>query len=91
LTSVGRRGFRRVCLKILLIYSKGDKMPKLKTKSSVKKRFKTSSSGKLIVGNVGKRHGMSKRTNSFIRNSKGTRVLSKSASIIIESMMPYSK
>ncbi len=66
-------------------------MPKLKTKSSVKKRFKTSSSGKLVVGNVGKRHGMSKRTNSFIRKSKGTRVLSKSASIIIESMMPYSK
>jgi large subunit ribosomal protein L35 len=57
----------------------------------VKKRFKTSSSGKLVVGSVGKRHGMSKRTNSFIRNSKGTRVLSKSASIIVESMMPYGK
>jgi ribosomal protein L35 len=42
-------------------------MPKLKTKSSVKKRFKTSSSGKLVVGSVGKRHGMSKRTNSFIQ------------------------
>ena len=66
-------------------------MPKLKTKSSVKKRFKTSSSGKLIVGSVGKRHGMSKRTNSFIRNSKGTRVLSKSASINVEYMMPYGK
>jgi len=63
-------------------------MPKLKTKSSVKKRFKTTSSGKLVVGNVGKRHGMSKRTNSFIRSSK---VLSKSASIIVESMMPYGK
>jgi hypothetical protein len=34
---------------------------------------------------------MSKRTNSFIRSSKGTRVLSKSASIIVESMMPYGK
>jgi large subunit ribosomal protein L35 len=45
-------------------------MPKLKTKSSVKKRFKISSTGKLVVGNVGKRHGMSKRTNSFIRSSK---------------------
>ena len=66
-------------------------MPKLKTKSSVKKRFKTSSSGKLVVGSVGKRHGMSNRTNSFIRNSKGTTVLSKSASIIVESMMPYGK
>ena len=66
-------------------------MPRLKTKSSVKKRFKISSTGKLVVGNVGKRHGMSKRTNSFIRSSKGTRVLSKSASIIVESMMPYGK
>ena len=66
-------------------------MPKLKTKSSVKKRFKTSSSGNLVVGSVGKRLGMSKWTNSFIRNSKGTRVLSKSASIIIDSMMPYRK
>ena len=66
-------------------------MPKLKTKSSVKKRFKISSSGKVLVAHVGKRHGMSKRTNSFIRNSKGTRVLSKSASIIIDSMMPYGK
>ena len=33
-------------------------MPKLKTKSSVKKRFKTSSSGKLVVGNVGKVNAM---------------------------------
>ena len=66
-------------------------MPKLKTKSSVKKRFKTTSSGKLKVGNVGKRHGMSKRSNAFIRNSKGPRVLSKSASLIVESMMPYSR
>ncbi len=64
-------------------------MPKLKTKSSVKKRFKISSSGKIQVAHVGKRHGMSKRTNSFIRNSKGTRVLSQSASVIVKSMMPY--
>ena len=54
-------------------------MPKLKTKSSVKKRFKISSSGKVLVAHVGKRHGMSKRTNSFIRSSKGTRVLSEAA------------
>ena len=66
-------------------------MPKLKTKSSVKKRFKITSSGKLVVGNVGKGHGMSRLTNSFIRNSKGTRVLSKSAAIIVDSMMPYGK
>jgi large subunit ribosomal protein L35 len=64
-------------------------MPKLKTKSSAKKRFKISSSGKVVVAHVGKRHGMSKRSNSFIRNSKGMRVLSESASGIVKSMMPY--
>ncbi len=66
-------------------------MPKLKTKSSVKKRFKISSSGKVLVAHVGKRHGMSKRTNSFIRNTKGTRILSEAASGIVKSMMPYGK
>jgi large subunit ribosomal protein L35 len=66
-------------------------MPKLKTKSSAKKRFKISSSGKVLVSHVGKRHGMSKRTNSFIRNSKGMRVLSEASSGIVKSMMPYGK
>ena len=66
-------------------------MPKLKTKSSVKKRFKITASGKVLVPHVGKRHGMSKRTNSFIRSSKGTRVLSESASGIVKAMMPYGK
>ena len=66
-------------------------MPKLKTKSSVKKRFKISSSGKVLISHVGKRHGMSKRSNSFIWSTKGTRVLSESASGIVKSMMPYGK
>ena len=37
-------------------------MPKLKTKSSVKKRFKVTGSGKIIRAHAGKRHGMIKRT-----------------------------
>ena len=39
-------------------------MPKLKTKSSAKKRFKISARGKVITAQAGKRHGMIKRTNS---------------------------
>ena len=39
-------------------------MPKLKTKSSAKKRFKISARGKVIMAQAGKRHGMIKRTNS---------------------------
>ena len=52
-------------------------MPKLKTKSSAKKRFKISARGKVIMPQAGKRHGMIKRTNSQIRKQRGTTVMSK--------------
>ena len=42
-------------------------MPKLKTKSSAKKRFKITARGKVVMAQAGKRHGMIKRTNSQIR------------------------
>ena len=37
-------------------------MPKLKTKSGAKKRFKLTASGKVTRAQAGKRHGMIKRT-----------------------------
>ena len=64
-------------------------MPKLKTKSSAKKRFKVSARGKVITAQAGKRHGMIKRTNSQIRKQRGTTVMSKQASKIVKSYMPY--
>ena len=64
-------------------------MPKLKTKSSAKKRFKITSRGKVIMGQAGKRHGMIKRTNSQIRKQRGTAVKSKQDSKIVKSYMPY--
>ena len=53
-------------------------MPKLKTKSGAKKRFKISGTGKVMYAQKGKRHGMIKRTNKQIRNLRGTAVLFKS-------------
>jgi large subunit ribosomal protein L35 len=50
-------------------------MPKLKTKSGAKKRFKITGSGKVVSAQSGKRHGMIKRTTKQIRNLRGTRVL----------------
>lgn len=47
-------------------------MPKLKNKSSAKKRFSFTGSGKLRRQYAGKRHGMIKRTQKFIRNTRGT-------------------
>ena len=66
-------------------------MPKMKTKSSCKKRFKVSANGKIITAQAGKRHGMIKRTNKFIRNARGTTTLSKADEQIIKPMMPYSR
>ena len=65
-------------------------MPKLKTKSSAKKRFKISARGKVIMAQAGKRHGMIKRTNSQIRKLRGTTILSKQDAKIIKSYMPNS-
>jgi large subunit ribosomal protein L35 len=52
-------------------------MPKLKTKSGAKKRFKISGTGKVIMAQAGKRHGMIKRSNKQIRNQRGTTVMFK--------------
>jgi large subunit ribosomal protein L35 len=53
------------------------KMPKLKTKSGAKKRFKVTATGKVMAAQRGKRHGMIKRTKKQIRQLRGTRVLFK--------------
>ena len=52
-------------------------MPKMKTKSGAKKRFKITGSGKVMSAQQGKRHGMIKRTTKQIRQLRGTRVLFK--------------
>ena len=65
-------------------------MPKLKTKSSAKKRFKLTAKGKVKMAQAGKRHGILKRTNSQIRKQRGTTIMSKQDSKIVKSYMPYS-
>jgi large subunit ribosomal protein L35 len=66
-------------------------MPKMKTKSSAKKRFKVTGTGKVVAAQAGKRHGMIKRTNKFIRTARGTTVLSEPDQKIVKSYMPYDR
>ena len=66
-------------------------MPKMKTKSSAKKRFKVTATGKVVGGQAGKRHGMIKRTNKFIRTARGTQVLSEPDQKIVKTYMPYDR
>lgn len=64
-------------------------MPKLKTKSSAKKRFSFTATGKVKATQSGKRHGMSKRVKRQIRDQRGTTILNPSDSRIVEGFMPY--
>lgn len=50
-------------------------MPKMKTHSGAKKRFKLTASGKVKAGQAGKQHGMRRRTKAQLRNQRGTEVL----------------
>ena len=65
-------------------------MPKLKTKSSAKKRSKITARDKVIMPQANKRHGMIKRSNSQIRKLRGTTAMSKQDGKIVKSYMPYS-
>jgi large subunit ribosomal protein L35 len=64
-------------------------MPKMKTKSGVKKRFKLTASGLVRGQQAGKRHGMIKRTNKFLRNARGTTILAEPDAKIVKKFMPY--
>ena len=50
-------------------------MPKLKTKSGVKKRFKLTATGKIKHGVAGKRHRLISHNAKYIRQNRGTTVL----------------
>ncbi len=64
-------------------------MPKMKTKSGVKKRFSLTASGKVRRNQSGKQHGMIKRTNKQIRNLRGTTLASAADAKVIKKFMPY--
>ncbi len=52
-------------------------MPKMKTKSAAKKRFKITATGKVQVGRGRQAPRHDQASNKFIRNARGTMVLAK--------------
>ena len=50
-------------------------MPKLKTKSSAKKRFRLTGTGKVKMAPACKRHNMRRRPNDMLRDARGMRVM----------------
>ena len=66
-------------------------MPKMKTKSSAKKRFKVTATGKVIVrpGWQAPRHDQAHQ--KFIRDARGTTTLSAPDAKIVKGFMPYDR
>ena len=64
-------------------------MPKLKTKSAVKKRFSFTGSGKLKRSFAFKRHNLRKRSTSMKRKARGTTIVKKSDFQTIRDYLPY--
>jgi large subunit ribosomal protein L35 len=69
--------------------AKETKMPKLKTKSGVKKRFKLTATGKVKHGVAGKRHRLISHNAKYIRQNRGTDVLADADTARVKLWAPY--
>ncbi len=63
-------------------------MPKMKTKSSAKKRFRITGTGKVRASAAFKRHNLRKRSKKMRRQSRGGMILSAADARIVKSYMP---
>ena len=64
-------------------------MPKLKTKSGVKKRCKFTATGKIKHGFAGKRHRLISHNAKYIRQNRGTSVLAHADTARVVGWAPY--
>lgn len=64
-------------------------MPKLKTHSGAKKRFKFSKTGKVIRAHANKSHILNKKTTKRKRGLRQTTVTDKTNTAAVKRMMPY--
>jgi large subunit ribosomal protein L35 len=69
--------------------SKEFQMPKLKTKSSVKKRFKITATGKVLAGPGNKRHGLINRPQKMKRTNRGSQTLTDMDAKTVKQWAPY--
>jgi large subunit ribosomal protein L35 len=65
-------------------------MPKLKSKSGAKKRFRLTASGKVRMNYGYKRHGMRKRPQKMKRKARGSHIMAApDARIVKRNFLPY--
>lgn len=67
-------------------------MPKIKTNSGAKKRFKVTATGKVLHKQAGKRHNLGKKSQTRIRNLRKSASLSEGhAASLLNFKLPYSR
>jgi len=64
-------------------------MPKMKTKTGAKKRFKISPSGRIKRSHAYKRHILTKKDTKSKRQLRGTTEVHHSDKAMVRAMMPY--
>jgi large subunit ribosomal protein L35 len=64
-------------------------MPKMKTKSSVKKRFRLTATGLVKAGAGNKRHMLTAKTNKMKRQNRGSFIMDKQDGDTVKQWMPY--
>lgn len=64
-------------------------MPKMKTKSSVAKRFSATGTGKLKRNYAHKRHCLFAKSQKMKRNARGTTLVSEADVKIVKQFLPY--
>ena len=68
---------------------KGSKMPKMKTKSAVKKRFSVTGTGKLKRNFANKRHCLFAKSQKMKRQARGTTLVNEADVKIVKQFLPY--
>ena len=64
-------------------------MPKMKTKSSAKKRFKVRAGGSIKRGQAFKRHILTKKSTKVKRHLRGSAAVNERDVASVRAMMPY--
>ena len=64
-------------------------MPKMKSKSGAKKRFRATASGKFKRGQKNKRHILTKKSTKRKRHLRGTTLVHEAQQDQVRAMLPY--
>ena len=65
-------------------------MPKLKSKSGARKRFRVTGTGKVVMNFAKKRHMLRRKTQKMKRTARGTQIMAAcDAKIVKRNYLPY--